>query len=101
MFKVSSELLKSIVTLRNNDETGAWNVFVNELSKLSQEMSNDILHSVPEREDFNGRMRFDVSRGIAIALDVLSHALQDPLRLLEDIEIIGIKQVQSEAGNPY
>lgn len=101
MFKVSAELLKSIVTLQSNDESGAWARLVNELDKLSKEMSNDIMHAVPEREDFNGRMRFDVSRGIAIGIDVLVHAFQDPVKLLEDVEIIELKSFQSKANNPY
>lgn len=87
MFNLTSDLLKSILSLQNADETrGSWIVFIRELEKIRDQHVSESLHYVPSWKDQNAQSRGELFRGIAVCLDVLTNALKDPMTILESRE---------------
>ncbi len=87
-FNVTADLLKSILILRQAEQTrGAWLMFVKELHKIREEYASENLHFIPDPGDINARYRKDITNGIAICLDVLSRSFEDPDSILEDIRL--------------
>jgi hypothetical protein len=96
MFNLTENMLKSILSLHNSQERGAWVAFIQEMKRLRDDNLSEVLHFVPPRGDMNTRERQDVMRGITICLDVLSHAFEDPVSALEEVRIIGKPEPDSE-----
>lgn len=89
MFSLTSDLLKSITILQSSDQTrGAWIMFIRELQKIRDEHVSESLHFVPSSDDMNASSRKELLRGIAICLDVLVHAFENPMAILESTEKI-------------
>jgi len=87
MFSITADLLKSILILSQSKETaGAWAMFTRELGKIRDQHVSENLHFIPSSDDFNANTRKNILNGIAICLDVLAHAYDDPVSLLGDLE---------------
>ncbi len=95
-------MLGVLVALRNHEQVGGlWLTFLSEFSKLRDNHRDEAIHFIPSTDDANSREREDILRGIVIALDVLSHAFEDPLKLLEEVRIIGKETEIKKDQNPF
>ncbi len=102
MFNVTADLLMSIVSLRSSTQTaGSWTVFVKELGKIRDHWVSENLHFVPSADDVNADYRKNITNGIAICMDVLFNALNDPDTLLEDISLVKKEVAAQQKSNPF
>ena len=99
MFNVTADLLRSVLILSQARETSsAWTVFMRELGKIRDQHVSENLHFVPSPDDHNARTRKDILNGVAISLDILFHAFDNPLSLIEDINNA---KKQAEEGQSF
>ena len=98
MFHITPNMLGILISLEKRED---WQIFLKEFKQVRDEHVDESLHFVPNMEDFNARQRADILRGIALCLDVLYHAFEDPLKLLEEIRIIGKETEMKKDQNPF
>jgi hypothetical protein len=84
MFNLTKEMLKILLVLSKDP---AWPVFLREFKTIRDENVENALHFNPPKNDFNAKQRQDLFRGVAVALDVLYHAFDNPIALLEEIQL--------------
>ena len=102
MFNVTSEMLRTLWALQRHEQVGSlWLTFIKEFEKLRDQHRDEAIHFIPSTDDVNSREREDILRGIAITLDVLCHAFEDPMKLLEEIRIIGEETEMKKDQNPF
>jgi len=102
MFNVTADFLKSILILSQSRESaGAWIVFLREMAKIRDQHVSENLHFIPSPDDFNANTRKNLLNGVAICMDVLCHALEDPNSLLEDLEKVTKEASKTQPSDSF
>ena len=102
MITITPDLLRLIMSVRNSlDDHGLWIAFTREFKSMSDKMTEEALHFVPDPSDFNAQTRQDVLRGASICADIFTHALINPEEMVENIVNIGNKTGTTAEVNAY
>jgi hypothetical protein len=76
-----------------------------DFNNFEQEIKDDqterIIHFYPESDDVNAQDRLTLLRGIAAGLSVLYHSFSDPIKLLEEIEMIEKQEALKKENSPF
>jgi AAA+ ATPase superfamily predicted ATPase len=88
---MSANMLKILLILSKDP---AWPTFIREFKQIRDDNMEQAVHYNPDPQDFNAKTRQDLFRGIAVCLDVLHNSFNDPVSLLEEINLAERMQKQ-------
>lgn len=81
-FELDEAFLMAIKHLEGDPD---WRIIKDRINSISDSITENTLHTVPPKNDFNYETRFRMNQGISIAMNALKHMVNDPDDLLEEL----------------
>lgn len=98
MFHLTPNMFRILIILSKSE---VWPQFLEEFKKIRDLKVEEAIHFDPAENDFNARDRQNLFRGMAVACDVFFQSFSDPIKLLEEVQIIEKQAALQKEQNPF